>query len=127
MTGVNAYDGPATLPWRANRCFAMACEVTAVVTETGSGWQVTLNPTGEDDTWAVRLFPKPWQLIFPDGSRFDVALTPSSGESFLAVEMTRGQTDRWREPAPRELTKRGNRGSCSGAKLGCWCVGGAAQ
>jgi len=84
---VSAYDGPAQLLWWANRSFAMACEITVIVTETGAGWEVKLDPATEDDAWAVQMFPNPWELVFPDGSRFDVVLSQSSGEeSLVAVE-----------------------------------------
>jgi hypothetical protein len=37
-----------------------------------TGWEVTVDPNGEANTWGIETFPGPWRLVFPDGSCFEV-------------------------------------------------------
>ncbi|MGN9785300.1 hypothetical protein ACTMTF_27985 [Nonomuraea sp. ZG12] len=83
---MKAYDGPAVLRWRANWTFALDCDVAAVVIASARGWDVSVVPSTQDDRWGLNTFPNPWELVFPDGSAFDVDVA-ANGNAWTVTEV----------------------------------------
>lgn len=78
--------------WRFNRSTAMDCDVTAhvIATGTGTGWDVTVDPNGEANTWGLETFPNPWEIVFPDGSCFEVDACPTGVDGSWSLTETVG-------------------------------------
>lgn len=83
---MKAYDGPAVLRWRANTNFAVDCDVAAVVIAPARGWDMTVVPSTQDDRWGLGTLPNPWELVFPDGSAFDVDVV-ADGDAWTVTEV----------------------------------------
>ena len=86
---VVAYEGPAVLRWRVNGSTVIDCNVAAVVDATRTGWQVSAVASTDDDQWGLEMFPRPLQLIFPDGSSFEVDAESTGARAWRVTESVR--------------------------------------
>ncbi|RIJ70220.1 hypothetical protein D1871_19050 [Nakamurella silvestris] len=84
---MSAYEGPAVLRAMVNRSTGIDCNVNALVTETGNGWEVIVAADTPDDHLGVGVFGNPWLLIFPDGSSFDVQVQADDSGNWTVTEI----------------------------------------
>ncbi|MFC5835698.1 hypothetical protein [Nonomuraea insulae] len=43
-------------------------------------------PSTQDNRWGLNTFPDPWELVFPDGSAFDVDVA-AHGNAWTVAEV----------------------------------------